>query len=692
MFLVYALSACAIRCAAHIEMGNFAKNIAAIVGNLTLQEKYSLLRGVSSNGADGYYVGTIMNISRLGIPAIKMQDAGQGFRTSDARLVGQVTAWPCALALAATWDSSMVYQFASAAADEFLTKGANMVLGPGLNVHRVALGGRNAEYLSGEDPMLGAALVGEWVRGFQEKAVLTTAKHYLLNNQETDRALYSAQASPRAVAEVYMVPFQAAALSGSAAAMCSYNKINGTYSCSNAATLRELKTSLRGWVMSDWGATHATGVEQGLDQDMPGTDYWYSPNLLSSVAGDAIDAAVTNVLGSLLSIASAVGCQPGPDCADELFETNATSTEHDALAERILTHGTLLLKNDALLPLDRSVKIGLVGSASDAANNVTDLISTTRGNYYVVGGSGRVVPARVVTILEGLVHAGFDDLQISPTDDISAALSLDVDVLIACGGATSGEGSDRTTLSLDQEDFLVQISKQSALPVIIVALAPGTILLPFKDDAAAIIVSFFGGQATGTAIANIISGAASPSAKSPVTFPLSVNDTILPCRNVSCPYAEDLYVGYKALHGKPVAFPFGHGLSFATFGFSWASTPDATLLASSPSLSFDIVLANVHAVYSGVETPQVYITYPPEANEPTIQLKAFSKTPLLAPNRTALLHFELNMSSFRVYSPSTNSWVVVPGFYDVYVGASSRDLRLHHNFYMEPRGTTPEML
>lgn len=691
MLWVYALCACAIQSAALIEAGDFAKNIAAIVGNLTLQEKYSLLQGVSSSGADGYYVGTILNISRLGIPSIKMQDAGQGFRTSDARLVGQVTSWPCALALAATWDSSMAYEFASAAADEFVIKGANMVLGPGLNVHRVALGGRNAEYLSGEDPVLGAALVGEWVRGFQEKGILATAKHYLLNNQETNRVSYSAQASPRAVAEVYMVPFRAAALAGSAAAMCSYNKINGTYSCSNAATLRELKTLLRGWVMSDWGATHATAVEQGLDQDMPGTDDWYSPNQLNSVHGDAIDAAVTNVLGPLLSIAPTVGCQPGPDCAHDLFETNATSTEHDALAERILTQGTLLLKNDALLPLDRSLKVGLVGSVSDAPNNVTDLISTMRGNYYVVGGSGRVVPARVVTILEGLVHAGFDNLQISPTDDVSAALSLDVDVLIACGGATSGEGADRTTLSLDQEDFLVRISNQSTLPVVIVALAPGAILLPFKDDAAAIIVSFFGGQATGAAIANIISGAASPSAKSPVTFPLSVNDTILPCRDLSCPYAEDLYVGYKALHAKPVAFPFGHGLSFATFGYNWASTPDASILASSPSLSFDVVLTNVHAVYSGVETPQVYITYPPEANEPSIQLKAFSKTPLLPPNRTALLHFELDMSSFRIYSPSASSWIVVAGLYDLYVGASSRDLRLHHSFYIEPRGAVPKV-
>ncbi|KAJ1445808.1 glycoside hydrolase, partial [Pelagophyceae sp. CCMP2097] len=174
-----------------------------------------------------------------------MQDAGQGFRTHDARLVGHVTSWPCALALASAWDAELVAEWATAAADEFLDKGANLVLGPGLNVHRVARGGRNAEYLSGEDPLLGASFGSAFARAFQSKRVLVAMKHFALNQQETHRETVDAVVSARALFEVYYWPFQACVDAGAAAAMCAYNRANGDHACNSSGLLiRDLRGTM----------------------------------------------------------------------------------------------------------------------------------------------------------------------------------------------------------------------------------------------------------------------------------------------------------------------------------------------------------------------------------------------------------------------------------------------------------------
>ena len=246
----------------------------------------------------GYYIGNVPGVSRLGIPSLNMQDAGQGFRTSSASMVGQVTSWSCGLGLASSWDAALVEEWASAAADEFKAKGANVILGPGLNLHRVARGGRNAEYMTGEDPLLGAALAPAYVKGFQDKGVMTVMKHFGLNNQETNRNTYSADIpDARALFEVYYPAYQAASKAGCAAAMCGYNLVNGTHACSSGQLLgADLKDTMGfgGFVMSDWWATHDTSAAQGLDMDMPGNfgEGPGDPSYFSSQALSAVDPAV----------------------------------------------------------------------------------------------------------------------------------------------------------------------------------------------------------------------------------------------------------------------------------------------------------------------------------------------------------------------------------------------------------------
>ena len=341
------------------------KQVAALVDELTTEEKYSLMNGAGYDGwtqFDGYYIGNTPAIPRLSIPSLKLQDAGQGFRTNDPRMIGQVTSWSCALGLATSWDPDLVAEWASAVADEYLAKGANVILGPGLNVHRVARGGRNAEYMSGEEPFLGASFAAPFINGFQSKGILTTMKHFGLNNQEDNRGDYSADVDARTLYEVYYPPYQSCVDAGVASAMCSYNRVNGTHSCSSDQLLNDdLKKTMgfEGFVMSDWGAVHATTAAQGLDQDMPGSNVdgdspgdesWFAPDRLDAVSSNVIDEAVSRVLwpvvqyGLIDTFDSA--CQVGVDCEGPMYEVDATSDDHTALALKIATESVLLLKND----------------------------------------------------------------------------------------------------------------------------------------------------------------------------------------------------------------------------------------------------------------------------------------------------------------------------------------------------------
>ena len=249
-----------------------ARNLSA---QLTVAERLRLIQGVGWSGWEllpDFYVGSMYAIPRLGIPSIKMQDAGQGFRTIGARNVGRVTAWPCLLAVAATWDTQLTRRFAAALGAEFKAKGANVILGPSVNVHHVARNGRNAEYLSGEDPALGAALATAYVQGVQSAGVAATAKHFVLNSQETHRNSESSDVSDRALWEVYYPPFEAAVRAGAAAFMCSYNRVNGTHACGDAHILIDhLRDSMGfdGFVMSDWWAIHdVDAAKNGVDQNL----------------------------------------------------------------------------------------------------------------------------------------------------------------------------------------------------------------------------------------------------------------------------------------------------------------------------------------------------------------------------------------------------------------------------------------
>ena len=703
-----------------------AEAAAALVGNMTFDERASLLSGEGYGPfgqRTGAFVGGTPAIPRLGLPSIRMQDAGQGFRTTHRSQVGTVTSWPCLLALAATWDRDAVRTVGAAIAREFVVKGANVLLGPAVNVHRVAANGRNAEYLSGEEPYLGAALTGEYVHGVQSVGVAAVVKHFVLNSQETDRMTTAAFASDRALHEVYYPPFAAAAEAGVAAVMCGYNRVNvsrtaAAYACGHPRTLaRHLRRHLGfgGFVMSDWWALHSTGAASGgVDQNMPGTDGWFAPRRLHALPGPLLDAMATRVLRSMLSVGGLErsSCTAGCDCAPLMLAANATSVAHTALARQVAARSAILLKNERVqggrraLPLQPGATLALIGSACDASHSIDPERSDwTDGDYYVVGGSGRVIAAHAVSIREGLARRGFR-LRVSTSDRLDDALvaAEGSDAIIACGAGRTAEASDRPTLRLDQHDLLAALGERTASatassttaspfpPLIVAVMAPGAVATsPWAESASAVVALFLGGQESGHAWADVLSGFVNPSGKLPVTFPRTDADMVAPCVGSAshrCVYAEGLAVGWRGLIGRPVGFPFGYGLSYTTFALRWVAPPSLVGLPSaaapySPAVRMAVRVANVGDV-SGAEVVQLYLAYPAAASEPPLVLRGFMRTHALAPGEAQTINLTLTARDLSIWQEGGHprgseheadggAWRIAGGTFGIVIGSHSRD-------------------
>ena len=721
---------------------------ATLVGNMTEAEKLRLVQGHGWNGwqgpAPGFFMGTALAIPRLGIPSMNAHDAGQGFRPTERRQVGQTTSWPCTLAVASTWDAALVGKWGGAVAAEYRAKGANVLLGPGLDVQRVQLNGRAAESLAGEEPALGATLVRAYVAAVQGGRVAAVAKHFSLYTQESDRGLenpfrdgYSSDASARTRREVHFPPVAAAVEAGIAAVMCSYNRANGSYACESQELLDQLKATatttagggdqggggggggglgFSGWVMSDWwavGRSCATPAQRGLDQNMPGNDHIFDAEFLRAKGlteeGGRLDDMATRVLRGMLRANAYADppCVAPCDCDTHLYEAVATSAAHLALARELGAAALVLLKNDdGVLPLRSGARVALVGSACDAAHDLDKLFSDyAQGDYYVVGGSGRVVSDAAVSVEVALADSPSLELAaISRTDDIADAAAAmaaatasgaSLDAVIACGGAHASESYDRSSLRLDQHDFLREVAALSARPpLVVLAMAPGPILTsPWAAQAGAVLSGFLLGQQTGAAFADVLTGDVSPSGRLPVTFPESEGQGPQPCWDLTCPFDERLLNGWRALHGSAVAFPFGHGLSYTSFVYAWATSPQGAALSAAalqpaaasaalmPSaLALSVAVSNAGAV-AGREVVQLYLEFPASAGEPPLVLRAFGRTGLLQPGASELVQLDLSAHDLAVWDDEGGAgWLPATGEYVAHVGASSRDLRLDASF------------
>jgi len=643
-----------------------------LLAQMTFDEKLAMVHGYN-----GDYVGNVPSNSRLSIPAINLEDGPQGVADGTT----QVTCWPSALTVIASWDPDVNNAYGQAMGEEQRLKGSNVMLGPMVNIARVPMGGRNFESY-GEDPVLSAAMVGPSINGIQSQGVIACVKHYVDNNQEYNRTLVSENVPERAQWEIYYPAFQAAVNADVGSVMCSYNRINNTYACENNQTLNsDLKEYMgfQGWVMSDWGATHSTvnAANFGLDQQMPDDEFFGQALADAIQSGEVPMERLDDMVVRILTPMFGVGLFDNPQTGN--LSVNAMSDAHNVLARQLSQAGTVLLKNDdSFLPLNENTiqTIAVIGDVG----NLNPIVSGQ--------GSGHVIAPYIVTPLQG-IQSRVSGTQIkvvyAPTNPIDQAVAVAkaADVAIVVVGTWSSEGSDRPDLNLgNNQDQLVAAVSQAQPNTAVIVHTPGAVLMPWLSSVPAVLCSFMPGQEDGNAISEILFGDFNPSGKLPVTFPPS--NELIPVNTVAqypgidneANYSEELLVGYRWYDANSIEplFPFGHGLSYTTFEYS--SLEMEGDIESGLNVSFE--LQNV-GEFSGAEVAQLYIGYPSQAGEPPKSLRYFRKVNL-DPQDSQLVLFTLSSSDVSIWEVSIHNWAIVGGQFTVYIGSSSRDIRLTGTF------------
>lgn len=667
---------------------------------MTRAEKETLVNshGYSSDYHGGYdpykywYLGNIAAIPRLGIPSLNLHDAADGYRTNIAEVTGTVTGWPSLLSFAATWDQGLVRRFGNALGEEFTAKGANVLLGPSVEVHRVAKNGRNFEYLSGEDPYLGAKLTKEYVQGVQSNGIMAVVKHFAFNHQETHRGSdasapwSSSNVDEKTAFELYYPPFKSAIEAGVAAAMCAYNKVDGEWASANENLLKgHLKDKLgfQGFVMSDWGATHMTSIDQGLDMNQHMQDDIDPVFTPAEASEEGLNEAVTRILASMYHMDTFHNtiCTP-PECEGP-FSRNVRSNEHTALSREAVTESVVLLKNEGqTLPLGPSVRtIAVIGPAAmaDAYDTNEPGNQWNWGDYYSGGGSGHLFAGYVVKALEGITmraqQAGIRVIPVSQDDPQGLAAAAEADVTFVVAGATSGETVDRSNLNLEGEaDALISQVARVARKTVVLMQVCGSMLTPWRDEVDGIAVMFLGGPETGNAWGSVIFGDHAPTGHLPVMFPETEADTIEPHLepNAQIDYVEGLATSYRNPAFR-AAFPFGHGLTYTTFSYSNAIV-GGSACGSHGADDFCVSVQIQNTGQTAAKTvAQLYLELPNEAGHPAPLLKGFQKTSVLQPGAHIEVGFLLGEDEMSYYE--AGNWVRA-GSGTAHIGASSADIRL----------------
>jgi len=683
----------------------------SIALQMTPEEQF-LVVGGSHNMERGYYVGNTAAFEKYGIPALRMQDSSNGFRTTEDEEFNTTTHFPCPLALGATWDEDLIERTAAAIGEEFKQKGANVVLGPSLNVHRIAAGGRNYEYISGEDPYLGSRYAAPFIHGVQKQGLVAVAKHFAFNEQETNRYKGSSNVDAATAWNLYYPPFETAVKSGVGAFMCADNMVNGSYACGNSDLLkRDLRDTMgfKGFVMSGWKATHSSmDMVHGLSQEMSvGAPEHFQLAKFSEFGPVRLAEAAGEILTSVYRLGlnrEAVSCaQP---CTSMKF-ANARSEAHTALAREAATASLVLLKNTGALPLRAGPKkrLAVVGLPASARRGEASsrcplprleegqkgkdehwaCQKMTSADYYGGGGSGAVVGVDPLTPAEAIKERaealGIEVVNYTTRESMDAMseseVALGVDAVLVFAATTAVESMDRTSLALDDHaDRLISRFAELA-PTVVCMQTPGAVLTPWRDRVSAIANLFLAGEETAHAWAATLFGDRTPEGKLPIAMPASKEDQILPSKSKMVPYAEGIWTSYRSPQFK-WAFPFGHGLSYTTFAYG---EPEAFLgggYEKQRSNDCDAVVcvrmpvSNTGAV-AGREVVQAYLQFPRDTGYPML-LRGFQKTGLLQPGTNTEVSLEFTLRDLSLWVLESSGWVPQAQFV-ILIGSSSKDIR-----------------
>ena len=653
-------------------------DLQSIIAQMTLEEKAALCTGASP--------WTTTPVERLGIPELIVSDGPHGVRrVPDVNQMTlqslPATCFPTASCLASTWDVDLINQMGKALAEECIALNVDVLLGPGANMKRSPLGGRNFEYFS-EDPCLAGEMAAGFIKGVQSKGVGTSLKHYAANNQEFQRFSISAEVDERTLREIYLPAFEKAVKEAQPwTVMCAYNKLNGEYCSEHHYLLTDIlknEWGFEGFVVSDWGAVHdrVASLEGGLDLEMPGPQDRRVKAVVEAVRSGQLDEAILDEsVRRILNIVFRAKKTPKTGT----FDIDA----HHELAHKIATEGMVLLKNNGILPLNRQQHIAVIGRAAESA-------------HFQGGGSSHINPTKVAVPFKELQsQAGNAELTYAegyPTDNsfrqdlidqaVGLAQAADVALLyIALPTFKESEGYDRSDLDLTAQQVALIKAVAKAQPNTVVILNNGApvAMSAWIDDVAAVLEAFMMGQAGGAAIAEVLFGRVNPSGKLSETFPLKLSDTPAylnwPGGAGEVHYGEGLFIGYRYYDAKdmPVLFPFGYGLSYTTFAYSNPRL-SGTTFKDVDGLIVTVDVTNTGNV-AGKEIVQVYVHDQSSGLvRPQKELKGFAKVEL-QPGETKSVAIELDFRAFAYYHPKYKQWITEDGDFDILIAASATDVR-----------------
>lgn len=699
---------------------------------MTLEEKVGVLHAQSKFCSRG--------VQRLGIPELWTTDGPHGIRPEVLWDEWEQAAWtndscvafPALTALAATWNPELAELYGRSLGEEALYRGKDVVLGPGVNIYRTPLNGRNFEYM-GEDPLLASRMVVPYIKGLQSNGVAACVKHYALNNNEVNRHTSNVIVDDRTLYEIYLPAFKAAVTEGGAwSIMGSYNLYQNQHGCHNKRLLCDIlrdEWGFDGVVISDWGGTHDTAeaVENGLDLEFGSWtngltngrsnayDNYYlaDPYLKLLREGKAdmatLDNKVRNVLRLIFRTAMKSDKGFGSLCSDE----------HYAAARRIGAEGIVLLRNKGnLLPLDPSKPHNILVVGENAVKMMT-----------VGGGSSSLKVQRETSPLDGLraqapagstvvwergyvgdptgeyngVTSG-QDLSESRSADRLIADAADAarraDVVIFVGGLNKATGqdcedSDRESLALPyNQDAVIEALVAANPRTVVVNVSGNAVAMPWADKVPAILQAWFLGSESGNSLADVIFGHVNPSGKLPMTFPVRLDDVAAHAVGeypgtkradsdiVDIRYNEGVLVGYRWFDTKKIRplFAFGHGLSYTTFGYGKLSA-DASKIGPDGALTLSVDVTNTGS-RAGAETVQLYISdTKASVKRPAKELKNFAKI-YLEPGQTKTVTFTVRPSDLAFFDAGAHAWKAEPGEFRAHVGAASDDIRSSLRFVL----------
>lgn len=661
----------------------------AVADRLTTNERVLL-----TTGAD--YWSTVA-VPRAKLRAVRLADGPHGLRVQDDDNPDHLglgrslpaTCFPPAVTLASSWDRDLVRDIGAALGREARAAGVDVVLGPGMNLKRSPLCGRNFEYFS-EDPLHGGLLAAAMVDGIQSRGVAACLKHFAANNQETDRQRISAEIDPRTLRELYLRTFQIALRESAPwAIMSSYNRINGVFASENAWLLTDVlrgEWGFNGVVVSDWGAVHepTEALAAGLDLRMPGRPD--DDRLSTAAAAGNLDLAALDRTARRLALL-AQRTTPTDDTAPVDFDA------HHQLTRRAAAESAVLLTNNGILPLRLrpGLRVGVVGELA-------------RAPRYQGAGSSAVNPTRIVTALDALTGraaeygaevtfaSGYsleepkrhDAQPSSGLRDEAVRIATESDVVVLFLGLpaqSEAEGRDRTTIDLpaDQLALVAAVAGSDATTVIALSNGSPVATAAWRDGVDAVVEFWLTGQAHGETVTDVLLGDINPSGKLAETIPIRMADTPsfldFPGENGTVRYSEGIHVGYRYYDARDLAvdFPFGHGLSYTTFGYN-ALVVTAHDLNDRVALTVAVEVTNTGSC-AGAEVVQVYVGDRGSAQQvPVRELRAFTKI-RLAPGERRRVALTVLREDLRHFDTAADTWVHEGGPALVEIGSSSRDIR-----------------